>query len=73
MAQSGDERNGSSGRRWWDYLIVGVATAVFLWLASMAAAPQLVMHLGWAGLLVVVLLLSLIACGWLLHKRTGIA
>jgi glucose uptake protein GlcU len=73
MAQSGDERNGSSGRRWWDYLIVGVATAVFLWLASIAAAPQLVLHRGWAGLLALVLLLSLTACGWLLHKRTGFA
>ncbi len=73
LAQSGDERGGGSARRWWDYLIVGAATAVFLWLASIAAAPQLFFDRGWAAVLAVILLVSLIACGWLLHKRTGFA
>jgi glucose uptake protein GlcU len=70
MMQAGDEAGSSSPRRWWDYAILLVATAVFLRLAMLATRPQLAFDTRWAAALVVILVLSLIACGWLLYKRT---
>jgi glucose uptake protein GlcU len=70
LAQSGDELSTTGQRRWWDYAIVIAATAIFIWLACIARAPQLTFHHNWAAVLTVILILSLIACGYLLHKRT---
>lgn len=70
LAQAGDELSGSPQRRWWDYAILLAATAIFVWLAILAVPPQLKLDYGWAAALVVILVLSLIACGYLLHKRT---
>jgi glucose uptake protein GlcU len=71
LAQAGDEADGSSApRRWWDYAILVAATAVFIGLAMRAARPQLAFDTRWAAVLVVILVLSLVSCGWLLHRRT---
>lgn len=71
MAQSGDELGGrSERRRWWDYLILFTATAIFVWLGYRAVVPPLAMNLRWVAALSVVLLVSLAACGHRLYKQT---
>jgi glucose uptake protein GlcU len=71
MAQAGDEFSGrSERRRWWDYLIVLAATGVFITLGLRAVVPPLTMNFMWIGILGIVLLLSLIAGGWSLWRRT---
>lgn len=70
LAQTGDELDGPSRRCWWDYLILLAAMGIFVKLASVAAAPQLVFDRRWTAVLAVILIVSLIACGYLLHKRT---
>ena len=57
-------------RRRWDYAILVAATAVFARLAMLAAAPALAFDMRWATVLAVILVLSLIGCGWVLYKRT---
>jgi drug/metabolite transporter (DMT)-like permease len=70
-AQSGDEFGGrNERRRWWDYAIVLAATGVFVWLGVRAVVPPLAMNLRWIAALGGVLLLSLIAGGWSLWRRT---
>jgi glucose uptake protein GlcU len=71
MAQLGDEF-GSQGekRRWWDYAIILIATAVFVGLAVRAVVPPLAMNLHWVAALGVVLVLSLAAGTWSLWRRT---
>jgi hypothetical protein len=70
-AQSGDELGDrSEGRRWWDYAIVGAATGLFVWLGVRAKVPPLAMNARWIVVLSVVLLSSLLACGWGLWRRT---
>jgi glucose uptake protein GlcU len=69
-AQSGDEFGGRNERRWWDYVIVVAATGVFVWLGLRAVVPPLAMDLRWIAVLGGLLLLSLIAGGWSLWRRT---
>jgi len=71
-ALSGEDPVGAArrGRRWWDYLIVGTATALFVWLARYATHPPLAMSGVWATALGIVMLAFLIGCGWLLWKCT---
>ena len=70
-AQSGDEFGGrNERRRWWDYAIVLAATGVFVWLGARAVLPLLTMNLHWIAVLGGLLLLSLIAGGWSLWRRT---
>jgi drug/metabolite transporter (DMT)-like permease len=57
-------------RPWWDYAIVTVAVAIFLWLGLQAWVPPLTMNLFWTAGLCVVLLFTALGCGWLLWKRT---
>ena len=71
MAQAGDEfSDRNQRRRWWDYAIVTVATAVFLILGLRAMVPPLTMDIRWAMILGIVLIASLIAGGWSLWRRT---
>jgi drug/metabolite transporter (DMT)-like permease len=70
LAQDGEEPDGSSRRRWWDYAILLAATAIFVRLAFLAAVPQILLNFGWAAFLLVILALSLVACGYLLYRRT---
>jgi drug/metabolite transporter (DMT)-like permease len=71
MAQAGEKRGRrDERRRWWDYLIVLTATAVFVTLGVRAVVPPLMMDLRWVLILSVVLIASLIAGGWSLWRRT---
>jgi hypothetical protein len=58
------------GRRWWDYLIVALATDAFVWLARCATHPPLAMAATWIAALVLAMLAFLVGCGWLLWKYT---
>lgn len=70
-AQAGDEfDHRGEGRRWWDYAIVAAATGIFLWLGLKATVPPLQMDLKWIGALGIMLLISLVAGGWSLWRRT---
>ena len=70
LAQSGDELRGSDRRRWWDYAILIAAMTVFIWFASKATVPPLKMNFHWVAVLTVILILSLIGCGYRLYKQT---
>jgi hypothetical protein len=71
MAQAGDEFGGrDERRRWWDYAIVLTATGIFLALGLRAVVPPLAMNLKWVAALGAVLVLSLIAGGLSLWRRT---
>jgi glucose uptake protein GlcU len=70
-AQSAGESDaGGDRRRWWDVLIVAVATGVFLWLGVHAVLPPLPISLFWLLVLSAFLLASLVGAGWLLWRRT---
>ncbi len=71
MAQAGDEFGGrDERRRWWDYVIVLTAIAVFVTLGVRAVVPPLTMDLRWALILSAVLIASLAVGGWSLWRRT---
>jgi glucose uptake protein GlcU len=71
MAQAGDEFGGrDERRRWWDYVIVLTATAVFVTLGVRAVVPTLTMDLRWVVILSAVLIASLAVGGWSLWRRT---
>ena len=57
-------------RRWWDLLIVALATGTFAWLARYATPPPIPMAGAWIVVLVVLMLASLFGCGWLLWNYT---
>jgi glucose uptake protein GlcU len=58
-------------RGWWDYLIIGAAVGVFIWLGRNAAVPPITMNFRWLTVLVIILGASLGACCWALWKRTN--
>lgn len=66
----GDADEQSKRRGWWDYLIIAAAVGVFIWLGSQAAVPPISMNFYWLGALGVILVLSLVACGWTLWRTT---
>lgn len=70
LTQSGDELSGPTHRRWWDYAITAIATALFVVLAMRAVVPPLAMNLGWLAALSVVLLATLFGAGWMLWRCT---
>jgi hypothetical protein len=71
MAQAGDEFGGRDERRhWWDYAIVLTATGIFLALGIRAVVPPLAMNLRWVAVLGAGLVVSLIAGGLSLWRRT---
>lgn len=71
LAQAGDEFGGKEEkRRWWDYVIVLTATAVFVSLGVHAVVPPLTMDMRWVAILSAALVLSLGAGGWSLWRRT---
>jgi glucose uptake protein GlcU len=71
LAQSGDEFGSRlERRRWWDGLIVAIATCIFLWLGFHAVAPAIAMNLHWVLGLSFVLLASLLGAGWKLWRQT---
>jgi glucose uptake protein GlcU len=71
LAQSGDELGGGNARkRWWDAIIVVLATCLFVWLGWNAVVPPLAMNLQWVAVLSAILLASLLGGGWALWRRT---
>ncbi len=71
LAQAGDEFGGKDEkRRWWDYVIVTVATMVFVTLGVRAVVPPLQMNSRWIAVLAAAMVLSLGAGGWSLYRRT---
>jgi drug/metabolite transporter (DMT)-like permease len=71
-AQLGKDPLGAAtgGRRWWDFLIVALASGTFVWLARYAARPPITMAGAWIAVLVVLMLALLAGCGWLLWNYT---
>jgi drug/metabolite transporter (DMT)-like permease len=57
-------------RRWWDALIVAAAVGIFILLARVAERPPISMNTVWMVGLTTAMLALLVACGWLLWKRT---
>ncbi len=70
-AQSGEEFGSrSEKRRWWDVVIVLLATGVFVWLGVRAVVPPIAMNLQWLTALAVVLVVSLVGAGYVLWRNT---
>jgi glucose uptake protein GlcU len=72
-AQTGDGDEGlrAAKRPWWDWVIVGCALAIFVWLGEGTKRPPLAMSMGWTVVLCLVMAAAVVGCGWLLAKRTG--
>jgi hypothetical protein len=62
--------NRTTGRAWWDFLIIACAIAVFIWLGVNAQVPTLAMNFTWIAVLSVVLVVSASGCMWVLWKAT---
>ena len=69
-AYSGEGDSTARGRTWWDFLIVIIAAAVFVWLGLMARVPTLSMNYFWVTVLSAFLVVTVAVCGWGLWKRT---
>jgi drug/metabolite transporter (DMT)-like permease len=70
-AHAGEERETSSGRRSkQDWLIAAAAGAVFLALARWAARPAIAWCAGWAAVMVLLLVATLLTAGWTLWRVT---
>jgi hypothetical protein len=69
-AYSGEAEAAGTGRAWWDYVIVGAAVGVFIWLGLKARVPTLSMNYFWVAVLSGLLVLSVAVCGWGLWKKT---
>lgn len=59
-----------TGRPWWELLVVAAAIGIFVWLGSMAEKPPIAISMPWTAVLLLASVALLIACGWLLWKRT---
>jgi len=57
-------------RRWWELLVVVAAAGIFVYLGAGAKRQAIPVHTGWMAALAGASLISLIACGTLLWKRT---
>lgn len=69
-AYTGADDAASSGRSWWDYLIVAAALGLFVWFGSMARVPTLSMNYFWVVVLTCLLIVTVAASTWTLWKRT---
>jgi hypothetical protein len=54
----------------WDWLLVAIASAIFVFFAAMARIPQMPLHWGPAALLTAALLVLLLLCGFALWRTT---
>jgi drug/metabolite transporter (DMT)-like permease len=64
--QAGSKR----GRRWWEWLIVCLASGIFVWLAWGTRAQPIAVNLPWMAVLIAGTLVPLGICGTLLWRRT---
>jgi uncharacterized membrane protein YdbT with pleckstrin-like domain len=60
----------STGRKWWEFVIMAAAAAAFVWLATGAARQPVAMNLTWMMVLLGVTVCFLVVGGLLLWKRT---
>jgi hypothetical protein len=58
------------GRTWRDFLLIGAAVAIFVWLGTMASIPHMEFEPGWLGLFAALLVAVLAAGGFLLWRIT---
>ena len=57
-------------RRWWEVLIICVASGIFLWLAIGTRAQHIYVNIPWMIVLIVGTMIPLWLCGTLLWRRT---
>jgi hypothetical protein len=57
-------------RRWWEWLIVCVATGIFVWLAIGTRAQHIYVNVPWMLVLIMGTMIPLGWCGTLLWRRT---
>ncbi len=57
-------------RRWWEILIIGGASAIFVWLAVGTRSQHIYVNLPWMMVLIAGTLVPLAVCGALLWRRT---
>lgn len=61
---------GRATRPWWDYAILAAAGAIFAWLAYGVRKPPIAMNASFTLVLVAILIVVFLGCGWFLWKRT---
>ena len=70
-AYSGSETSTvTTGRSWWDYVVLALSIGVFVWLGLNAQVPALTMNLAWVAGLSAVLLAVAVGCAWVLWRET---
>ena len=57
-------------RRWWEILIIGGASAIFMWLAVGARSQRIFVDIPWMWVLIAGTMAPLLVCGTLLWRRT---
>jgi drug/metabolite transporter (DMT)-like permease len=57
-------------RRWWEVLIICVASGIFIWLAVGTRAQHIYVNIPWMIVLIVGTMIPLVLCGTLLWRRT---
>ncbi|MGO8775746.1 MAG: GRP family sugar transporter [Terracidiphilus sp.] len=57
-------------RRWWEVLIICVATGIFVWLAIGTRAQHIYVNVPWMIVLILGTMIPLVLCGRLLWRRT---
>ena len=69
---AGDDPNAGKPhqRRWWEVLIMCIAVGIFVWLTLGTQAQSISINLPWTIVLVIFTILSLVAGGTLLWRRT---
>ena len=65
-----EDGDSQSGRNWLDWLLVALATTVFVWLAVLARAPKMTLNWNALAALCFVMLILLACCGAALWKVT---
>jgi drug/metabolite transporter (DMT)-like permease len=67
---AGEDAGGKRRRTWIDWLVVGVASAIIIGFAIIAEAPQIAVHGGWVGVLVLATIAMLGTAGTSLWRAT---
>src|SRR5262245_21722242 len=70
VADNGATGTAHTGRTWIDWRLVGVATAILVWFASIARPPPLQVSWAWAAALTIVMVAAAAGCGAALWRTT---